>query len=121
MFEGGKGSGKGQFESPTGIAVDSYGKVFIADMGNHSIEKFSPTGAFVSTIKIVGNNHGHSSEPSGIAVDHVGYTYVADASKQCVEKLAFDGTLIAEWNGPEPWVLRSAPHRHRPRGLNLSR
>ena len=102
MFEGGKGSGKGQFESPTGIAVDSYGKVFIADMGNHSIEKFSPTGAFVSTIKIVGNNHGHSSEPSGIAVDHVGYTYVADASKQCVEKLAFDGTLIAEWNGPDP-------------------
>ena len=99
MFEGGKGSGKGQFDSPTAMAVDGNGTVFIADTGNSRIEKFSPTGAFLSTIKIAGNE---ASELSGIAVDHAGNIYVADASKQCVEKLGPDGTLIAKWKGPDP-------------------
>ena len=48
MFEGGKGSGKGQFDSPTAIAIDGSGNVFVADTGNGRIEKFSPTGAFLT-------------------------------------------------------------------------
>jgi len=102
MFQGGKGNGKGQFDSPEAIAVDGNGIVFIADTGNGRIEKFSPTGAFSSIIKIAGNGHGQRAEPSGIAVDHVGHIYVADVSRQCVEKLTPDGTLIGEWKGPEP-------------------
>ena len=102
MFQGGKGNGKGQFDSPEAIAVDGNGIVFIADTGNGRIEKFSPTGAFSSIIKIAGNGHGQRAEPSGIAVDRVGYIYVADVSRQCVEKLSPDGTLIAVWKGPEP-------------------
>jgi len=82
--------------------VDGNGIVFIADTGNGRIEKFSPTGAFSSIIKIAGTGHGQRAEPSGIAVDHVGYIYVADVSRQCVEKLTPDGTLIGEWKGPEP-------------------
>ena len=101
MFEGGKGRGKGQFDSPTAMAVDGNGTVFIADTGNGRIEKFSRTGAFLSTVKIAGSDRGQSSEPSGIAVDHVGYIYVADVSNQCIEKLAPDGAFIAEWKGAD--------------------
>jgi DNA-binding beta-propeller fold protein YncE len=101
MFEGGKGRGKGQFDSPTAIAIDGHGSIFITDTGNGRIEKFSPTGVFLSTIKIAGS-HGQSSEPVGIAVDHAGNIYVADTSKHTVEKLAPDGTLINEWRGPDP-------------------
>src|SRR6266567_4748525 len=50
MFEGGKGTGKGEFDSPTGIAVDPNGNVLVADTNNGRIEKFSPTGAFLSII-----------------------------------------------------------------------
>ena len=102
MFEGGKGNGKGQFDSPTAMAVDGNGAVFIADTANGRIEKFSPTGAFLSSIKIAGNDQGQRAEPSGIAIDHAGNIYVADISKQSVDKLTPDGTLIAEWKGPEP-------------------
>ncbi|MGE5213090.1 MAG: hypothetical protein ACM3NN_05280 [Nitrospirota bacterium] len=102
MFQGGKGKGEGQFDSPTAIAMDENGNVFIADTSNGRIEKFSPTGGFIRTIKIAGNDLGQPAQPSGIAVDRAGYIYVANASKQCVEKLAPDGTLIAEWKGPDP-------------------
>ena len=102
MFEGGKGSGKGQFDSPTAIAVDRNGCVLIADTGNSRIEKFSPTGAFLSTIRIAGNQNRQSSQPSGVAIDRDGNIYVADVGSHSVRKLAPDGTSIAEWKGPEP-------------------
>lgn len=102
VFQGGKGNGKGQLASPTAMVLDGNGNVFIADTGNARIEKFSPTGVFLSSLEIAGNGRGQPSEPSGIAVDNAGYIYVADASKQCVEKLTPEGTLIAEWKGPDP-------------------
>ena len=101
MFEGGKGSGKGQFDSPTGIAVDASGNVFVADTNNGRIEKYSPSGTFLSTMGIKGTGYGQLGAPNGIAVDRTGDIYVADASKHVVEKLESDGSIIAEWKGPE--------------------
>ena len=49
-FEGGHGNGRGQFDSPQGIAIDSAGNIFVADTGNGRIQKFSPSGAFVTSI-----------------------------------------------------------------------
>ncbi len=90
MFEGGKGTENGQFDSPTAIAVDSNGNVLVADTGNGRIEKFSPNGTFVISIAI--------SDPNGIAVDRAGNIYVAEiGSKHRVQKLRPDGTFIAEW------------------------
>ena len=102
MFEGGRGSGKGQFDSPTGIAVDRSGNVLVADTGNGRIEKFSPGGAFLGAIGIKGTGYGQLAAPNGIAIDRTGNTYAADASKHRVEKLAPDGTVIDEWKGPDP-------------------
>jgi DNA-binding beta-propeller fold protein YncE len=102
MFQGGKGSSNGKFNSPTGIAVDSVGNIFVADTGNARIEKFSPAGAFLSTMRIKGGSLGRASEPGGIAVDRGGNVYVADTSKQPIEKLTPDGNVVAEWKGPEP-------------------
>jgi DNA-binding beta-propeller fold protein YncE len=102
MFQGGKGNGNGQFDSPAAIAVDGNGTVFVADTGNSRIEKFSAAGTFQGIIKIAGSGHGAKAEPCGIAVDPAGNIYVADTAKQSVNKLASDGALIAEWNGPDP-------------------
>jgi DNA-binding beta-propeller fold protein YncE len=101
MFQGGKGVRRGQFDSPTGIAVDSNGNVLVADTNNGQIEKFSPTGAFLSILGTKGSGQGQLGAPNGIAIDHVGNIYVADAGNHRVLKLAPDGGLIAEWKGPE--------------------
>ena len=100
MFEGGKGTDEGQFDSPTGIAVDANGNILAADTNNGRIEKFSPTGTFLSTIGSKGTGHGQLRDPNGIAIDRAGNIYVAEASNHRVQKLAPDGTFIAEWKGP---------------------
>jgi DNA-binding beta-propeller fold protein YncE len=101
-FQGGKGIGSGQFDSPAGIAVDGSGNVLVADTNNSRIEKFSATGTFLSILGTKGTGHGQLRNPNGIAVDRMGNIYVADASNHCVQKLAPDGTFMAEWKGPEP-------------------
>jgi DNA-binding beta-propeller fold protein YncE len=91
MFEGGRGAGKGEFDSPTAMAVDPSGNILVADTGNGRIEKFSPTGTFLTSI-------GQFEAPNGIAIDHTGKIYVAEiGSKHRVQKLGPGGNLIAEW------------------------
>jgi DNA-binding beta-propeller fold protein YncE len=98
MFEGGKGTENGEFDSPTGIAVDGNGNILVADTNNGRIEKFSPTGTFLSIIGTKGSGNGQLGEPNGIAIDRSGNIYVAEVgSNHRVQKLAPDGTFIAEW------------------------
>jgi sugar lactone lactonase YvrE len=102
MFAGGKGIGKGQFDSPVGIVVDGDGNVLVADTDNGRLEKFAPTGTFLSIVGSKAIKHRQLGAPNGLAVDRIGNIYVADASNHCVQKLARDGTFIAEWRGPAP-------------------
>jgi len=89
-FEGGQGSGKGQFDNPHGLAVDSGGNIFVADTDNGRIEKFSPHGIFITSIGSV--------DPNGVAIDRAGNIYVAEiGSKHRVQKLGPDGTFITGW------------------------
>ncbi|HEY2915021.1 MAG TPA: 6-bladed beta-propeller, partial [Candidatus Angelobacter sp.] len=90
-FEGSGRTGKGEFDSPTGIAVDRNGNILVADTGNGRIEKFSSNGTFVTSIK-------QFEAPSGIAIDRAGNIYVAEiGSKHRVQKLGPDGAFIAAW------------------------
>lgn len=91
VFEGGHGNGKGQFDGPRGIAIDGAGNIFVADTNNGRIEKFSPSGAFVTSI-------GKLESPNGIAIDRTGNIYVAEiGSRHRVQKLGPDGTYVAAW------------------------
>jgi DNA-binding beta-propeller fold protein YncE len=45
--EGVKGSGAGELDRPTAIAVDSTGHVLVADEANNRVEEFTGAGAFV--------------------------------------------------------------------------
>jgi DNA-binding beta-propeller fold protein YncE len=38
----GMGPDNGQFNNPSGIAVDKEGYVYVSDTGNHRIQKFAP-------------------------------------------------------------------------------
>ncbi|MBC3876792.1 hypothetical protein H8K38_03105 [Undibacterium sp. FT79W] len=85
------GSADGQgaaarFKEPRGIALDSNGNIYVADTGNRSIRKISPTG-YVTTLAgnadIIGASDGIGasasfSHPIGIAVDVSGNVFVSD-------------------------------------------
>ena len=102
VFEGGQGKENGQFNFPRGLAVDNAGNILVSDTNNGRIQKFSPTGVFLSVIGKTGQGPGEFREPGGIAVDSSGNIYVADVANHRVQKLKPDGTFLAEWKGPEP-------------------
>jgi DNA-binding beta-propeller fold protein YncE len=102
MFEGGLGTGGGQFDSPHGIAADSAGNIFITDTNNGRIEKFSATGTFITSIGSKGAGLGQFGDPNGIRIDKAGNIYVAEASNHRIQKLSADGSYLDEWKGPDP-------------------
>jgi PKD repeat protein len=72
------GTEDGNFSSPKGIAVDSSGNVYVADPGNHRIQKFSSTGAFLAKWGSEGWTDGKFYTINGVAVDSSGNVYVSD-------------------------------------------
>src|SRR6266571_4521585 len=66
------GSGDGQFNGPAGVAVDASGNVYVADYGNHRVQKFTDTGTFLTQWG------GQFNGPTGVAVDASGNVYVGD-------------------------------------------
>jgi hypothetical protein len=44
---GSQGDGPGEFLNPESIAIDTHNNLYIADTGNHRIQKFSAEGVFI--------------------------------------------------------------------------
>jgi sugar lactone lactonase YvrE len=66
------GSGPGEFDEPHGLAIDSQGRIFVADRANNRIQIFDEDGKLLDTWKQFGR-------PSGIAIDASDTLYVADS------------------------------------------
>ena len=69
---GKKGTATGDFETPHNLAMDSRGRLFVADRGNNRIEIFDQEGGFLEEWKQFGR-------PSGIFIDAKDTIYVADS------------------------------------------
>ena len=88
------------FHTPSGIAIDDAGNLYVADTGNHAIRKVTPQG-LVSTL--AGNGMAGSADgqgaaaqfngPVGIAVSGDGVVYVADTYNDRIRRIAPDGTV----------------------------
>ena len=66
---GAPGTGDGQFNSPSHVAIDAQGNIYITDSLNDRIQKFDPSGKFFLRIGSSGSDDGHLSGPSVIALD----------------------------------------------------
>lgn len=69
---GKEGTGPGEFNVPHGIAIDSTGRVFVADRGNNRIQIFDQQGKYLAEWKQFG-------KPCGIFIDSHDNIYVADS------------------------------------------
>jgi trimeric autotransporter adhesin len=90
---------------PSGVAVDSAGNLYIADLGNNRIRKVSYGTNTTGTITTVaGNGNGELSgdggpatnaslsQPEGVAVDSTGNLYIADTQNFRVRKVSYGVT-----------------------------
>ena len=85
------------FYHPTGIAVDEEGYVYIANMDNDFVSKFTSNGEFVSRWGKQGNREGEFSEPFDIAADKDGFVYVTDMNNNRIQKFTSDGVFVMQW------------------------
>jgi DNA-binding beta-propeller fold protein YncE len=81
-----------------GIAVDPTGRyVYVADYGNHRVQKFTNNGAFLTEWGSPGTGNGQFSGPEAVAVDAAGNVYVSDHDNQLVQKFDGSGTFLTQW------------------------
>jgi streptogramin lyase len=75
---GGHGSGPGQFEMPHALAMDSRGRLFVADRGNDRIQIFDQQGRLLAIWR-------QFSRPSGLYIDRRDMLYASDSESRNAE------------------------------------
>ena len=95
------GSGNGQFYEPHGVAVGPDGTVYVADTHSQRIQRFTPTGDFLSRGgSIWQRQRAVSPIRGGIAVGPDDTVYVTDAKMIRIQHFAATGGLLGP--GPRP-------------------
>ncbi|MBI2384441.1 MAG: hypothetical protein HYV14_00350 [Elusimicrobia bacterium] len=101
------GAGPAEFKSPSGIAVDAAGNIYVSDTDNHRVQVFSSTGIFTLAFDLPAapeapegddergakdddDERPRLGKPVGIALDLAANIYVADSKGR--RALAFDAT-----------------------------
>ncbi|MEW6208237.1 MAG: NHL repeat-containing protein [Acidobacteriota bacterium] len=82
------------FDTPSGIAVDSQGNLFVADTGNDRIRRITPQGEVTT---FAGNEasgdirrlHG----PTGITVTHDGFLFVTERDSGLIRRITPEGDI----------------------------
>jgi RHS repeat-associated protein len=91
-----------ELKYPAGIALDSIGNVYIADLSNHRIRKVDTSGIITT---VAGNGIPGSSGdggpatgarltwPNGVSVDSIGNIYIADGDNSRIRKVDTSGII----------------------------
>ena len=99
---GTSGQGDGQLIVPGGVAADRNGNVYVADTGNHRIQKFSSHGAFVAKWGTQGSGDREFSDPRDVTTDAIGNVYVADTGNHRIQKFTSSGGDLRKWGVSGP-------------------
>lgn len=103
-----------RFHTPSGIAADAQGNLYVADTGNHAIRRIGVDGQVTT---VAGGEQGYADGPGaqarfdapmGIAVDAQGQIYVADTWNDRIRVIGTDGSVRTLAGGDRPGFIDAA-------------
>lgn len=102
----GWGTGNAQFETPSDVAVDATGNIYVADYDNSRVQQFNSSRAYAWTYGVTGvpyvTDGYHYNDPHGLAVAADGSVYIAEESGQRLVKVNSAG--VPQWTIGVPGV-----------------
>jgi sugar lactone lactonase YvrE len=95
-----------RFNTPSGVALDSQGNVYVADTGNHAIRRITPTGEVTTLAGALGTSGSVDGTggaarfylPASVAVDAAGNVFVADAANHTIRRISTNA-VVTTWAG----------------------
>ncbi|HJS44990.1 MAG TPA: peptidyl-alpha-hydroxyglycine alpha-amidating lyase family protein [Rhizomicrobium sp.] len=110
----GSGAQSDLFRSPTDVAWDAQGNIFVADgIGNARVAKFTSDGVFVKSWGSRGNADGQFKTAHAIAVDASGNVYVGDHGNGRIQVFDNDGNFKSSiTTGGDPAAICISPGAH---------
>ena len=94
---GALGSETGEFNGPSGIAVDADDNLYITDQNNHRVQKVTPDGRPLLAFGSEGSGDGELNMPWGICVAPDGNVFVADWRNDRIQQFSADGEFVASF------------------------
>ena len=110
----GSGAQSDLFQSPTDVAWDAQGNIFVADgIGNARIAKFTRDGVFVKSWGSRGTGDSQFHTAHGVAVDANGNVYVGDRGNKRIQVFDNDGNYKSSiTTGGDPEAICISPGAH---------
>jgi DNA-binding beta-propeller fold protein YncE len=109
-----RGSGLGEFNYPTSIAVDSQRRVYVSDSLNFRVQVFDAEFNPIRQIGKKGDMPGYFAQPKGLALDSQDNLYVVDGHFEAVQIFDQQGQLLMyfghEGHGPGEFWLPTGIH-----------
>ncbi|HJX08418.1 MAG TPA: NHL repeat-containing protein, partial [Actinomycetota bacterium] len=94
-LEWGQYPGAGVMDTPTGVAVDQTGNIYVTNKNENMVQKYAPDGSFLTSF--AGSGITLLSNPSAIAIGPTGNVYVADTGNHRIEVFDSAGTYLDRW------------------------
>ena len=86
------------FDLPMGIALDSTGRLYVSDNGNHRVQVYSTTvtgtlvySATIGVTGVSGSDNSHFNHPHRMAFDGSNRLYVADMDNHRIQRCTYTG------------------------------
>jgi len=117
LGSGKRDSGDYGFNTPGAVALDDEGNLYVLDMLNSAVKKYSPDGQFLLSIGGAGDTEGSFSRPKGLAVNSAGTIFVSDALMVAVQVFSPTGEYAGFIGRKEPGNKESESLFQWPSGL----
>ena len=91
---------KGTLYSPTNVAIDQQGHVYVSDTGGFCVNVYDAEGNFLRTIGSQGLEPGRFARPKVVAVDREGRVYAVDSNFELVQLFDSTGHILMYFGDP---------------------